>query len=243
MKIGLFDSGVGGLTILKRMIERHPNHHYIYYGDSLNLPYGSKTKEELHVLANNNIEFLINHGAELIIVACGTVSSNIDDDFKNKYSVPIIDIVTPASNYINDNEYSKVGIIATQMTINSQAFAKKIRSDIELLPVACPKFVPIIESGAVDTTSADDAIAEYLSSLADVNALLLGCTHYPLLKEKIALFLGADVELIDIGYIIANNLVLSKEEKAKVDVYYSLLNDNIILNTCKILGNFEIKED
>lgn len=242
MKIGLFDSGVGGLTILKRMIERQPNHHYIYYGDSLNLPYGTKSREELLILADNNIKFLLNHGAELIIIACGTVSSNINDEFKRRYNVPIIDIVTLASEYINNNEYNSVGVIATNMTINSGAFSRLINND-NVISVACPKFVPLIESELIETEEMDAAIEEYISVMRNVDALLLGCTHYPLLKDKINSYLNNSVEIIDIGYIIANSIELRSQEKSSIDVYYSKLNDHIILNTCKILGNFKIKEE
>lgn len=237
MRIGLFDSGVGGLTILKRMLERHPNHHYIYFGDSINLPYGEKSREELISLAESNIDFLLSKDVDMIIIACGTISSNIPDGFKEKYKIPIIDIVSYVSDYINKSDYESVALIATSASIKSGVFEKKI--DKKLLSIATKEFVPIIESMNYDEI--DKYIDIYLNNLS-ADALILGCTHYPIIKEKLDNYFNHKIELIDIGYIIANNIKLRNLEEQKVEIYFSSLTNKIVSNTMKILSNIEIKE-
>lgn len=243
MKIGIFDSGVGGLTVLKRLSEIHKQHHYIYYGDSLNLPYGSKTKEELLSLAKANIEFLLEKGAEVIVIACGTVSSNIDDDFKAQYKIPIIDIVEPTVKYINNSDFKTIGILATDMTIKSKSFVKKIRQEIEVTDVACPLFVPLIEEGQIESNEMKKAMDLYLKDIKEADAILLGCTHYPLIKNNIISHIKKEIEVIDVGYIIANDFNFKKSDYSKIDIYYSKKTQKIIENTCLILGNFQIKGD
>ena len=122
MRVGLFDSGIGGLTVLKILMDKYPSNDYIYYGDTKNVPYGDKSKEELLDLARSNINFLISKNVDMIIVACGTVSSNCLDILVKEYDIPIISIVKPTIDYLNNSMFNNIGIIATHATINSHIF-------------------------------------------------------------------------------------------------------------------------
>ena len=130
MKVGIFDSGIGGLTVLKQLINKYPNNEYIYYGDTLNLPYGNKTKEQLIKLSDKDVQFLISKNVDIIIIACGTVSSNCLDYLKNKYNIPIYDIISPTIDYLNKSNYQNIGIIATNRTIDSHIFKNNINKNI-----------------------------------------------------------------------------------------------------------------
>jgi len=239
MRIGLFDSGIGGLTVLKELIKVHPNHHYIYFGDNLNMPYGNKTKEELRCLANNIIEFLIEKQVDLIIIACGTVSSNIDLDLKRNHNIPIYDIISPTIDYVNKNNYNDLGLIATNMTIKSQIFKSKIK---KIREQACSSFVPLIENDKINTDECKNEIKKYLLPLKEKNVrtLILGCTHYPLLEKQLKSFFENDVELLNMGTILANNLKLSNETDYKLELYFSKINNQVINNVENIIGDTKI---
>ena len=230
MRIGVFDSGIGGLTVLKKLIEEYPNNEYIYYGDTKNNPYGSKTKEELLNLSCNIIDFLLQKKVDLIVIACGTVSSNLTDTLKNKYDIEIIDIINPVINYINKNNYNKIGVIATEATVGSNAF-KSINKDMKL--VACKQFVPIIESSNYDEL--DKYINEYLKELRDRDLIVLGCTHYPIIKSQIGKYLGESIKLLDMGECLPE--IANDSINRKVELYFSKLDDKIIKNINSIIIN------
>jgi glutamate racemase len=233
MKIGIFDSGVGGLTVLKEMITLHPNVHYIYYGDTKNLPYGEKSKEELKILSDKIIKFLIFKNVDLIIIACGTISSNIYDEIKQKYSVKIMDVINPTVDYIKNNNLTDVGILGTNMTINSKVFEKKLKN---VKSVACPKFVPAIESG----NSVKEACLEYISKLGNVKNIVLGCTHYPIILNELRKY--TDANFINMGKCVAESIEPLKEESPKIDLYFSKVSEDLKKNVKKIIGDIEIKE-
>lgn len=239
MRVGLFDSGIGGLTVLKELIKKHPNHHYIYFGDTLNMPYGNKSKEELSFLANNIIEFLISKKVDLIIIACGTVSSNIGEELKRQYKLPIIDIVSPTIDYINKNNYTDVGLIATSMTIKSKVFSKRIT---EVREQECPSLVPIIENDEINTEICNQKINEYLLPLKKekIRTLILGCTHYPLLTNKIEEYFNNDIELINMGTVLASSINLENETDYKLELYFSKINDQLITNVKNIIGEEKV---
>ena len=230
MKIGVFDSGIGGLTVLKRLIDKYPNNEYIYYGDTKNIPYGDKSIDELKVLASNIVEFLINKNVDMIVIACGTVSSNLSDYLKEKYNVKIVDIISPVINYLNNHEYEKIGVIATNATINSKVFSKSLNKDIK--EVACPMFVPIIESN--NLTELQKYLNTYLNDLKDRDIIVLGCTHYPLIKDEINKYLNNNIKLLDMAECIGD---ITNEGKASVELYFSKLDDKLIDNTKTILQN------
>ncbi len=228
MKIGVFDSGIGGLTVLKRLIDKYPNNEYIYYGDTKNIPYGDKSIEELKVLASNIVEFLISKNVDMIVIACGTVSSNLSDYLKEKYNVKIVDIISPVINYLNNHEYEKIGVIATNATINSKVFSKSLNKDIK--EVACPMFVPIIESN--NLTELQKYLDAYLNVLKDRDIIVLGCTHYPIIKDEINKYLNNNIKLLDMSECISD---ITNEVKASIELYFSELNDKLIGNVNSIL--------
>ena len=211
MKVGLFDSGIGGLTVLKTIMKKYPNNDYIYFGDTLNVPYGSKSIEELKVLAKNDVEFLLGKGAEMIIVACGTVSSNCLDYLKSIYSIPILSVVSPTIEYLNNSDYKNIGVIATNATINSHMFKNNIKNK-NVIEIATPELVPIIENNRFDEL--DGVLHKYLDGL-DIDALVLGCTHYPLIKDQIKSIINCDI--IDMGEYIK----ISEGNTRSIDVFFS----------------------
>ena len=223
MKIGVFDSGVGGLTVLKELL-RYSNEYY-YYGDNINIPYGTKSKYELQMLSSKIIEFLLSKNVDMIIIACGTVSSNIYDFLKNKYDIPIYDIISPTLDYLKDKNYFT---IATPMTCKSKIFNNSIE---------CPLLVPLIESNQ-DTTK---PLKEYLNNIPFNVNLVLGCTHYPILTDEINK-IRPDLKLINMGKILSDKLNL-KSDKLKVRLYFSKVDHNLINNIEKIIDvDYQLEE-
>ena len=230
MRIGLFDSGVGGLTVLKTLLRKYPNNEYIYYGDTLNLPYGTKSKEELLKLARDNVDFLIDKKVDLIIIACGTVSSNCLNELKESYNIPIMSIVDDVINYLNNSNYNNIGVIATNATINSHIFKNNINKNV--YEIATPKLVPLIENNNLD--GIEDILHDYLDDyLGKLDVLVLGCTHYPIISNYIK-SITDNIELIDMSEFISIN---DDEISNKIEIYFSKLDDTIKNNTKSILGN------
>jgi len=240
MRIGIFDSGIGGLTVLKSIIKKHPNHQYYYFGDTANLPYGEKTKDQLLEFSDKIINFLMSKEVDLIIIACGTISSNLYDEIKNRYNINIIDIISPTINHLNNSEFKNIGIIATTMTINSKVFEDKLKKSVITQP--CPAFVPLIENNLLDTFEFDKYLDEYLINFkGKIDTLVLGCTHYPLIKDQVKKYLG-DIYLVDMGEVIANQLTLQNEDNFKIELYFSKVDNKLIKNVHNIIGNYEIIE-
>lgn len=229
LKIGVFDSGVGGLTVLKRLIDNYPNNEYIYYGDTKNIPYGDKSLDELKLLATNIMDFLLKKEVDLIIIACGTISSNLSNYLKDKYNIKIIDIISPVINYLNNSNYEKIGVIATEATINSKIFSKSVNKDIK--EVACKEFVPLIESN--NLIELKKYFSVYLDNLKDRHLIVLGCTHYPIIKKEIKEYLN-NVKLLDMSECLKD---ISNDGKNKIDLYFSKLDERIIQNINNILNN------
>ena len=227
MRIGVFDSGIGGLTVLKTLIKKYPNNEYIYYGDTKNLPYGNKSLEKLKELSSNIIEFLLKKEVDMIVIACGTISSNLSDYLRAKYNIKIIDIISPTINYLKNSNYNNIGVIATQATVNSKIFSRNINKNIK--EVACPMFVPIIENNKKEELN--KYFEEYLADLKNCDLIVLGCTHYPLIKEELSQYLN--IQVLDMSECIND---ITNEGKGKVELYFSILDDNIIKNVKNILN-------
>lgn len=221
MRVGVFDSGVGGLTVLKKLIEKYPKNDYIYFGDTKNVPYGEKNKNELFDLSSKIVEFFIENNIDLIVIACGTISSNCYTELKNKYSIPIIDIISPTIKYVTMNNYDNIGVIATTRTIDSHIF-RDLLKDITVYEEACSEFVNLIENDLYDEIDID----KHLSKI-DSDTIILGCTHYPLIKDKIKR------NCID----MADNIVLPDNNGNSLRVlYFSKLDDKVIKNVNKIIN-------
>lgn len=227
MKIGIFDSGIGGLTVLAELIKKYPNNKYYYFGDNINAPYGTKSKEELLKLSNKIINFLNKKEVDLIIVACGTISSNVFD--KLPKDTKIYDVISPTIDYINNSNYENIGLIGTNMTIKSKTFEKRINKKI--IARSCNDFVPYIEN----EQSLTDIIPKYMNIFKDkVDVLILGCTHYPIIEKELNDYLDSKIPLINMGTILADSLKLNNKEK-QIRLYFSKVNHTLISNIDKII--------
>jgi len=201
--IGVFDSGVGGLTVVKELIRQLPSEDIVYFGDTARVPYGIKSKETVIRFSIENILFLLKHDVKLICVACNTVSSLALPVIKHHFKVPIIGVINPGVReavYATQNK--RIGVIGTKGTIKSRAYEIEIKHldpSIKVTAVACPLFVPFAEEGWLSGDVVAKVAKTYLKPLKDarVDTVILGCTHYPLLKPVIQKVLGSNVALID----------------------------------------------
>lgn len=229
MRIGLFDSGIGGLNVLSEFVKKYPNNDYIYYGDTLNLPYGEKTKDELLVLSKKIIKFLINEKVDLIIIACGTVSSTCYLELKNMTNIKVYNIITATTEYVLNNNYQNIGVIATKRTIDSHIFKKILNNNIK--EIATNEFVLMIENNQID----ENIIKKYINSLGDIDTLILGCTHYPLLKKYLKKYLKTNTKIIDMGKCLLNKLSLDNLGTGQIKLYFSKVDQKLLENVSKII--------
>ncbi len=202
--IGVFDSGLGGLTAVSALRRLLPNENIVYLADTARVPYGDKSRDELNKCAEGDISFLLSKNVKLILIACGTVSSTLTREQMEGYGVKMIGVLEPAARAAAEQtKNGKIGVIATAASIKSGAYKARledIKPDCEVCPVACPKLVPLIESGKTEGEEVKCALCEYLEPLKaeGIDTLVLGCTHYPLLKNEIGAILP-DAALIDVG--------------------------------------------
>ncbi len=201
--IAVFDSGVGGLTVLKELLKLLPNEYFIYLGDTARTPYGTRSPEKIKGFAVENIIFLAQFSPKLIVVACNTVSSTALDYLRSLFAVPIIGVIKPgAKTAVKVTKNNKIGVIGTTATITSSAYANQIKAlspEAEVYGVACPLFVPLAEQGFLTGKIPNLIAKEYLSELKrkGIDTLLLGCTHYPMLLEPIRKVMGKKVSIVD----------------------------------------------
>lgn len=217
--IGIFDSGVGGLTVVSELFRILPQEDIIYFGDTAHLPYGSKSKEAVTRFSLNIVNFLKAQKIKIIIVACNTASSFALSTLREKTDLPVIGVIEPgAQTAIDSTRNFKIGIIGTEGTIKSRAFEealKKINRNVKVFSQACPLFVPLVEEGWLDEPETSQIAEKYLSPLKDkgIDTLILGCTHYPLLKELLSRIMGQGVSLIDTAEATAKAVKKSLGEK------------------------------
>jgi len=210
--IGIFDSGVGGLTVVKQMFNRLPDEEIVYLGDTARVPYGTKSPETIKRFAVENADFLMKFKVKLIVVACNTASSTSLDILREKFSIPIVGVIKPgAEKAVQITRNNKVGIIGTYTTIKSKAYEKEIRHfsrDVEVVSKACPLFVPLVEEGWLKEDVTLDIVKKYLKPLMakKIDTLILGCTHYPLLKYAISKVAGTQVKIIDSASSVADEV-------------------------------------
>lgn len=248
--IGMFDSGVGGLTVYEEIKKKLPNEKIIYLGDTKEFPYGSKSKQSIIELTKNNIEFLLKYNVKLIIIACGTATSQALEEVRKIYRVPIIGIIEPTVEYVKqEGTYNNIGVIATRGTIRSNTWEKSIKEKIDNIIVynkECPLLAPMAEEGWTDNEIAKLTIKEYIKDFPKLDALILGCTHYPLF-EKILKEQMFETDIINTGKIIAKYLEENIEksennEDREEEIYLTDTECNFIQMANKILGhNVEIK--
>ena len=210
--IGIFDSGVGGLTVVKQIFKRLPNEEIVYLGDTARVPYGTKSPETIKRFAVENADFLMKFKVKLIVVACNTVSSTSLDILREKFSIPIVGVIKPgAEKAVQITRNNKVGIIGTYTTVKSKAYEKEIRHfsrDVETASKACPLFVPLVEEGWLKEEITFSIVKKYLKPLMakKIDTLILGCTHYPLLKSVISKAIGKEVKIIDSASSVADEV-------------------------------------
>jgi glutamate racemase len=203
--IGIFDSGIGGLTVVKEIIRLLPNESLVYFGDTARVPYGTKSDGAIKEYSVQNTKFLLTHNVKLIVVACNSASSVALDEIKSWSDVPVIGVISPGADAAAKTSHIKrISVIGTNATVMSKAYEReinKINPEIEILGIACPLFVPIVEEGWIEHEIAYLAAKEYLSSLQkfSYDTMILGCTHYPLLKNVIRKVIGDNITLIDSG--------------------------------------------
>lgn len=223
MILGIFDSGLGGLTVLKEVLVNNSFDRIVYYGDTARVPYGDKDIDTLRKYARDDITFLLEKKCDEIIVACGTVSSTVLNEIKDDYDIKISGIIDAAcKGAINASKNKKIGVIATSATINTHVFKNNLKG-YDVYEVACPKFVPLIENNLIDSKQMDDYIDEYLSVFKkeNVDTLILGCTHYPLLANKINKYFGGKVSLVNSGTVLSKEVNKIEYKVPKVDFYVS----------------------
>lgn len=226
--IGVFDSGLGGLTILNQLKSDYPNNQFIYFGDTAHLPYGTKSKESIIQFCDNIVQFLISKGATIIVVACHTASAVALNYLKKTYDIPIIGVVESSINRaIHQTISNHIAVLGTHTTITSHSYKNKIVSiadNIIVDEIECPLFVPIVEEGLENTKIALLTAELYLDNInnCNIDTVILGCTHYPILMNTINKIINPNIHIINTGLSVSRdiqNLVCSLNP-ANDDRYY-----------------------
>ncbi len=219
--IGIFDSGVGGLTVARAILDQLPNESTLYIGDTARGPYGPRPLAEVRTFALETLDFLVDQGVKALVIACNTASAAMLRDARERYSVPVIEVIAPAvRRAVAASRTGKIGVIGTRATIESKAYLDAFAAapQLEITSVACPLFVEYVERGETSGEEITKIAREYLEPVmaANVDTLVLGCTHYPLLTGVISYVIGNGVSLVS-----------SAEESAK-DLYRMLVEDSLL---------------
>ncbi|WP_416198854.1 MAG: glutamate racemase [Sporanaerobacter sp.] len=234
--IGVFDSGIGGLTVLKEIAEQLPGEDVIYFGDTARIPYGTRSRETVIKYSFQCIRFLLSKDIKAIVIACNTASAMALEEAKKVFEIPILGVIEPGANAaVATTKNNKIGVIGTVGTINSEAYQRKIRRlhpTLEVIGISCPLFVPIVEEGWEDSDVANMTAEKYLQELKEhnIDTLVLGCTHYPALRYTIGKVMGERVTLVNPAYETAkvtkillkeNGLFSEKIDGGKYEFYVS----------------------
>lgn len=225
--IGVFDSGVGGLTVVKEIMNQIPGESIIYFGDTARLPYGSKSKETVITYTRQIIRFLMGKGVKALVIACNTASAFALETVKEEVDIPIIGVVKPGAKVAaQTSKNGNIGVIGTEGTIQSgiyTEFLSKTNPNVKVFGKACPLFVPLVEEGLIDDPVTLEMARRYISDLLkyDIDTLVLGCTHYPLLRKTIRKIVGEKIALVNPAYETARTL-------NKVLIEKGLENDKIL---------------
>lgn len=212
LPIGVFDSGVGGLTVAREIMRQIPNERIVYFGDTARVPYGSKSKETVTKYSRQIVRFLETQNVKAIVIACNTASAYALEQIKKEIKVPIIGVVKPgAVTAARATQNGKIGVIATEGTIQSEIYTqyiKELKQDAKVIGKACPLFVPLVEEGLLEDPVTDEIAQRYLSVLIDsgIDTLILGCTHYPLIRSTVGKVMGDKVTLVNPAYETAIEL-------------------------------------
>lgn len=203
--IGFFDSGIGGLTVVKSFLRSMPNENLVYFGDTARVPYGSKSNDTVIEYSLQAANFLLRKNIKLLVVACNTASSVALTELRKFLTIPVIGMIEPGAKLaLMETRNKKIGVIGTNATINNKAYShelKKLNPKLKVFEKACPLFVPLAEEGWTDHKATELIAKEYLAEFKekDIDTLILGCTHYPILSEIIQKVVGKKVNLVDSG--------------------------------------------
>lgn len=221
--IGVFDSGVGGLTVTREIMRQLPNESLVYFGDTARVPYGSKSKNTVLKYSRQIVRFLRTKNVKAIVVACNTASALALDEIASELDIPIIGVVKPGAKMaVETTKTGTVGVIGTASTVKSGIYNDYIRElnpEITVVSKACPLFVPLVEEGLLEDRVTDDIVGRYLQVMKEykVDALVLGCTHYPLIRHTIKRFVGDDVTLVNPAFETAKSLKELLTEKGMLN--------------------------
>jgi len=233
--LGIFDSGVGGLTVAHAIKQILPGEDLVYFGDTAHLPYGDKSEGAIISYSRRITEFLLCHDAKLILIACNSASASAYSVLKKEYGekVMMLDVIDPVINYIASRDYSRVGVIGTKRTISSGTYEKGFKARMpgsEIVSLPTPLLVPMIEEGFIYDDISNAIIRTYLSdsALRDLQALVLGCTHYPVIRNQISKFYDFDIEVVDSARVVAlelrsmleSNNMLNNSGQARGDQFF-----------------------
>lgn len=229
--IGIFDSGLGGLTVLREIHRLLPGENLVYFGDSKRAPYGTKSREAIINFAFQDMRFMLSKGVKAVVIACNTVSSNAIDEIRNEFDIPIVEVISPGAKAgAGATNNGRIGVIGTPATIESGAYKARL-GECEVYSKSCPLFVPLVEEGRDfwDSEISELAVRHYLEEIKGkgIDTLILGCTHYPLLSSVIGRFMGPDVRLIDsavsIAEILRDGNLIKKNgpDGGKIELYTS----------------------
>lgn len=225
--IGVFDSGIGGLTVLNEIMEQLPSEDIIYFGDTARIPYGTRSQDTVKKYAFQCIKFLLSKDIKAIVIACNTASAVALKDAIKSFNIPIIGVIEPgAKASIESTKNNKIGIIGTSGTINSESYQRYIRrknNSMEVIGVSCPLFVQIVEEGWEDTDVAMLTAEKYLMELKEhnIDTLVLGCTHYPILRYTLSKVMGKNVVLVNPAYETAKEVknILAEKEMLREGIH------------------------
>lgn len=225
--IGIFDSGVGGMTVARAIEQYCPGYPLVYLGDLARTPYGSKSPAMITEYSHRNTEFLLKQGARLIVIACNSAASAASTFLRNHYSQMIVDVIFPAvAKAAEVSTSGRIGLIGTRATVNSGLYEQRLRAarpDCSVYSQACPLLVPLVEEGWLDRRETKMIVKKYLHPLRDkqIDTLILGCTHYPLLKKTIAPRIGRRVHIIDSSIEVALQLkaILDDDAQLRTELY------------------------
>jgi len=222
--IGVFDSGIGGLTVAQEITRSLPNEQIVYFGDTARVPYGTKSKESVIRFSKDNMNILLKYGVKLVVIACNTSTSWALNVIRKEYAVPVIGVIEPGSRRaVAVTRKKRIGVIATQSTVASKKYAQtilKMMPEAQVISRPCPLFVPLVEEGWLDGKVTENVAEEYLAPIRreEVDTLILGCTHYPLLRTVIQKVMGKSVTLVDSATETAREVkvLLDREGIARV---------------------------
>lgn len=254
--IGIFDSGIGGLTVVKEVIKLLPHEDVVYFGDTARVPYGIKSRETIIKFSLENTLFLLQKDVKMIVVACNTSSSSALPVIRKHFKIPILGVIMPgAKEAVYATKNKKIGVIGTRATINSGAYEqeiKKLDPGVKVYSCACPMFVPIVEEGWINDDIAARVARKYLGGLKakGIDTLILGCTHYPLLKKRIHDVMGKGVRLIDsaqqvaieVRQVLSQEGILNKKHTKPLREYFVSDEVAIFKNVAKRFLGSDLKE-